>query len=178
MIFWPLKPFPLEKMPEPSHKKCAWSMRRSLQPPIFYRTDAFASNPCSPFFWNSKTAVDLEDASLPTIAFSLILIPGQSTPFDFINSNASLVSYAPSINPSSMAPRYLVWVNLNRKFSVSPCLCSEPLFSDPTTKTQRNRGYILCRTSLTRFSEEPKRARFHFIPTWRSGYSWLSVLPM
>ena len=42
-----------------------------------------------------------------------------------------------------VAPRYLVWVNLSRKFSVSRCLCGETLCIDPTTEKQRNRGHIL-----------------------------------
>jgi len=48
-----------------------------------------------------------------------------------------------------MAPRCLLWVNLNRKFSVSFRLCGETLCSDPTTETQRNRGHILCLDSPT-----------------------------
>jgi|GEM_PF-2345188 hypothetical protein len=37
------------------------------------------------------------------------------------------------------APRYLEWVNLNRKFPVSFRLCGEPRCSDPTTEAQRNK---------------------------------------
>ncbi|WP_286859069.1 hypothetical protein, partial [Methanosaeta sp. UBA356] len=38
------------------------------------------------------------------------------------------------------APRYLAWVDLKRKFSVSFRLCGKPLFFDPTTEAQRHRG--------------------------------------
>ena len=53
-----------------------------------------------PFFLNSRTAFDLGEGSSPTTAFSLIFIPGQSTPFSAIRLKASFVSYAPSIRPS------------------------------------------------------------------------------
>jgi len=36
---------------------------------------------------------------------------------------------------------------MNRKFSMSRCLCGEPLCSDPTTETQRNRSHIPCLNS-------------------------------
>ena len=49
-----------------------------------------------PFFLNSRTAFDLGEGSLPITAFSLIFIPGQSTPFSAIRLKASFVSYAPS----------------------------------------------------------------------------------
>ena len=53
-----------------------------------------------PFFLNSRTAFDLGEGSSPITAFSLIFIPGQSTPFSAIRLKASFVSYAPSIRPS------------------------------------------------------------------------------
>jgi len=54
-----------------------------------------------------------------------------------------------AIRKQFKAPRHLVWVNLNRNFSMSPCPCGEPLCSDSTTEAQRNRGHILCLNSPT-----------------------------
>ena len=67
----------------------------------------------------SGAAIDLAD-SLPTAAFSLILMPGQSAPFDFINSNASFIPYAPSAKASSK----LTFFNKGHHISLSKVFSS------------------------------------------------------
>jgi len=64
-----------------------------------------------------------------------------------------------------LAPRYLVWVDWIRN---SRCFCGEPRCTDPTTEAQRNRGYNLCLTSLTSFSEEPL--------IFSAGFGWIASL--
>ena len=94
-----------------------------------------------PFFLNSRTAFDLGEGSSPTTAFSLIFIPGQSTPFSAIRLKASFVSYAPSIRPyqclfnkgrnSSLSAVSSSVTSIDRSFfdstSTAKCTFSQPL---------------------------------------------------
>ena len=129
-----------ENKPSTAHRRPYWCICFQARYP-FFLMPRFHRGCCRRSRSNSRTTFDLGEGSSPTTAFSLIFIPGQSTPFSAIRLKASFVSYAPSIRPyqclfnkgrnSSLSAVSSSVTSIDRSFfdstSTAKCTFSQPL---------------------------------------------------